>query len=776
MSEADMKVKRKRYGKLGKRKLDMSKLSITGYASEKAAMRVIAPYVNIVRKGRKATLKTEGDEKNFMFYLKKKPSVLTRRLTEFIDDSVDLQMLIYETTESLKRMTNASGSRIYMMDTMNKELYLASRTTTNYKRRITWKVQPGKTVAGHVAYTMQPLVINDIAADPRFENAVPFTDLMIKSVLAVPVLTPESTCYAVLEMFRDVLQDDFKKSDLSICVAVANWMGTAVYMNEQKIILTNRQQLNSCLLELTKCFLTDIRLFDKMIMEIVSVAKLTLNAERATFYVIDPHRDDLVSDIYDECGEHGDDAVKRSLKVRFSRDRGIAKHVATTGQFLNLRDAFNDPRFIPEYDEKTGLLTRSVICMPVTNLEGTVGVLQATNKKDAVGFSKHDEEILHIFSTHCALALHCSHVYKVNRKADARCDVTIGLIRRHVLPCPHDFEWLMRDTAIYENPEAMRQLSWYIDLQHLDNMPQIALHLVKDVCGEDAFVHEELVKFILTVRNFYRKTSYHNWEHAFTVCHCMYNLIIRNKSLFNDIEVKGMMIACLAHDLDHGGVTNSFLLTTHDVMAELYDNSIWESHHYEVLLIILAEIRIFAGTTTEEFGEICKVMKHAILSTDLANYFKAKAEIQPLITNSIFAWEIDEHRSLGISVMMTMCDLSGQCKAFPVVKRLVENLYIEFYEQGDREKALGLVSLSMHDRDKVCLQQEDQITFLDVLVLPLAETIKTILTDCDSLYKMAEGIKMDWEELISVRGTRCWKQDESVVLEDTETVKSYDLI
>ncbi|KAI4456409.1 cyclic nucleotide phosphodiesterase [Holotrichia oblita] len=769
MSEADIKLKRKRYGKLSKRKLDISKLSITGYTSERAAMRVIAPYVNIVRKGRKATLKPEGDEEHFMFYLKKKPSVLTRRLTEFLDDSVNLQMLIYETTESLKRMTNATGSRIYLMDQMTNELYLASRGPTNHLRRIRWKVQPGKTVAAHAAYTMLPLIVDDIAADPRFDNAVPFTDLMIKSVLAVPVLTPENTCYAVLEIFRDVLQDDFKLSDLNISVMVANWMGTAVYMNEQKIILTNRQQLNSCLLELTKCFLTDMGLFDKMIMEIVSVAKLSLNAERATFYVIDPQRDDLVSDIYDECVDQCDDTVKRSLKLRFSNNRGIAKHVATTGQTLNLRDAFNDPRFIPEYDERTGLLTRSVICMPVTTVDGTVGVLQAINKKDAVGFTEHDEEMFSILSTHCALALRFSHVYKVNRKAQARCDITVGLIKRHVLPCPHDFEHLLRNMGIYENTEALRNFSWYIDLQHLDNMPQIAIHLLIDLCGHDAFVYDELVKFMLTVRNFYRKNiTYHNWEHGFNVCHCMYNLILRNKYTFTDIERKALMVATLGHDLDHGGVTNNFLATTHDVMAQLYNDSIWESHHYEVLLIILSEIPIFKNINAEEFVEICKVMRNAIIATDLANYFKIKTEIHPIIAESTFMWELQEHRRLGLCMMMTMCDLSGQCKPFQIAKRLVYNLYVEFYAQGDREKELGLASLSLNDRTKAYFQPEDQILFLNILVLPVADVIRSILENCDSLYTMAEYLKADWEELIAIRDGRCWRQEESLVTEVPE--------
>lgn len=47
-------------------------------------------------------------------------------------------------------------------------------------------------------------------------------------------------------------------------------------------------------------------------------------------------------------------------------------------------------------------------------------------------------------------------------------------------------------------------------------------------------------------------------------------------------------MAALCHDLDHGGFTNNFLQLTDDTLAQLYDESPLEHHHYRVTMTILS--------------------------------------------------------------------------------------------------------------------------------------------------------------------------------------------
>jgi adenylate cyclase len=72
-------------------------------------------------------------------------------------------------------------------------------------------------------------------------------------------------------------------------------------------------------------------------------------------------------------------------EIRFPINLGLAGHVITTGKGLNIRDAYQDPRFNPAVDRQTGYQTRNVLSQPVLSRDGRViGVTQAINKKTGI--------------------------------------------------------------------------------------------------------------------------------------------------------------------------------------------------------------------------------------------------------------------------------------------------------------------------------------------------------------------------------------------------------
>lgn len=102
-----------------------------------------------------------------------------------------------------------------------------------------------------------------------------------------------------------------------------------------------------------------------------------MGAERGTFFIIEKDNDELVADIFDEGIDEGLGQTsyhKKKLKIHFNRDQGIAGLVARTGTTINIRDAYNDPRFNREVDEKSGFITRSILSMPVMGVDGILGM------------------------------------------------------------------------------------------------------------------------------------------------------------------------------------------------------------------------------------------------------------------------------------------------------------------------------------------------------------------------------------------------------------------
>lgn len=82
-----------------------------------------------------------------------------------------------------------------------------------------------------------------------------------------------------------------------------------------------------------------------------------------------------------------DDALKRakSEEIVIPFGVGIAGIVAETKQLINIKEAYNDPRFNSEIDMKTGYKTNAMLSMPILNYEEEViGVAQIINKTNGV--------------------------------------------------------------------------------------------------------------------------------------------------------------------------------------------------------------------------------------------------------------------------------------------------------------------------------------------------------------------------------------------------------
>lgn len=80
-------------------------------------------------------------------------------------------------------------------------------------------------------------------------------------------------------------------------------------------------------------------------------------------------------------------------------DQGIAGSVASTGQILNIPDAYLNPNFNQAIDKKSGYRTKAILCLPIiANGDEIVGVLQLINKMNGAGvFTEDDEEIMMLY-------------------------------------------------------------------------------------------------------------------------------------------------------------------------------------------------------------------------------------------------------------------------------------------------------------------------------------------------------------------------------------------
>ncbi len=132
-----------------------------------------------------------------------------------------------------------------------------------------------------------------------------------------------------------------------------------------------------------------------------------MEADRSTLYLLSDDGSELWSKVV-QGGE--------VLNIRLKVGEGIAGWVASSGEVVNILDAYEDTRFQPAVDLRSGYRTRACLTVPMRNTMGaTVGVLQVLNKIGPDGeplpFTADDEELLLALGSQAAVAIENSKLY-----------------------------------------------------------------------------------------------------------------------------------------------------------------------------------------------------------------------------------------------------------------------------------------------------------------------------------------------------------------------------
>ncbi len=202
---------------------------------------------------------------------------------------------------------------------------------------------------------------------------------------------------------------------------------------------------------------TDINVLLKVIAE---ETKIAIQADRCTVFLLDKEKNELWSKV-----ALGMD----SQEIRFPADKGLAGYVVQTGEPLNIPDAYNDPRFNPEVDKKTGYVTKTILCLPIkNNNQEIIGAFQVLNKISGV-FTKGDEDLLVAIGGSASIALENAQLFKEQKELfesfintlatsiDARDKITAGhssrvklysMLLADELGCDEKFKELIEKSAI----------------------------------------------------------------------------------------------------------------------------------------------------------------------------------------------------------------------------------------------------------------------------------------------------------------------------------------
>ena len=330
---------------------------------------------------------------------------LLRRTTALADianrvsDSLSLDVLFPRLMEVVTEALNADRSSLFLFDPETNELF--SRVMQGDAiGEIRFPSHLG--VAGSVFSSGQAEIIADAYADPRFNQDVDrHTGYRTRNILCVPIRNKKREVIGITQALNKHV-GDFDEEDQRLLEGLS-LQASAALENARLFEKVERQQREEAmLLEVSISIVSEIQL-DPQLMKIMAAATALLDADRGTLFLYDATHDELFSRVAGGIG---------SEEIRFPANSGIAGECFSSGQVINIADAYNASRFNPEFDRHTGYRTHSLLCMPiVARGERNIGVMQILNRKGGA-FGSADERRLRAFSAQAAVAIENAQLFK----------------------------------------------------------------------------------------------------------------------------------------------------------------------------------------------------------------------------------------------------------------------------------------------------------------------------------------------------------------------------
>ncbi|KAK1791438.1 hypothetical protein P4O66_013455, partial [Electrophorus voltai] len=626
---------------------------------------------------------------------------LNSYMEQRLDTGGDNKLLLYELCNIIKTATKADGFALYFLGECNNSLCLF--TPTGAKEGFPGLIPSGPiafgtTIAAHVAKTRKTLLVEDIIGDERFPHGTgQDSGIRVHSVLCLPILTAIGDLIAVLELHRHLGREPFNLSHQEVATANLAWASVAIHQVQVCRGLAKQTELNDFLLDVSKTYFDNIVAIDSLLEHIMIYAKNLVNADRCALFQVDHSNKELYSDLFDIGEENeGKPVFRKTKEIRFSIEKGIAGQVARTGEVLNIPDAYADPRFNREVDLYTGYTTRNILCMPIVSRGTVIGVVQMVNKLNGSAFTKTDENNFKMFAVFCALALHCANMYHRIRHSECIYRVTMEKLSYHSICTSEEWKTLSQlslPTPIYKEIEL-----FHFDISPYEELwPAVFVYMVHNSCGKSSFELEKLCRFTMSVRKNYRRVPYHNWKHAVTVAHCMYAILQKTSGIFTELELEG--------------------------------------HN------------IFSNLTSSEYEQVLEIIRKAIIATDLALYFGNRKQLADLLSTGALDLNNHGHRDRVIGLMMTACDLCSVTKLWPVTRLTANDIYAEFWAEGDEMKKIGMQPIPMMDRDKRDEVPQGQVGFYNAVAIPCYTTLVELFPPSAPLLRACRENLGQWERI-----------------------------
>ncbi len=142
-------------------------------------------------------------------------------LSHLLTSSVDLDHLLHLLLMTANRLMCTSASSLLLVDPVTQELTFKMPVGPASAQLKEIRLRPGQGIAGWVAHERRPVLLNDVAGDPRFDRQIDTaTGFQTQSLLAAPLLD-RGAILGVIEVLNTSKEKRFEQADLDLLSAFA---------------------------------------------------------------------------------------------------------------------------------------------------------------------------------------------------------------------------------------------------------------------------------------------------------------------------------------------------------------------------------------------------------------------------------------------------------------------------------------------------------------------------------------------------------------------------
>ncbi|MBM9545745.1 SpoIIE family protein phosphatase [Leptospira sp. 201903074] len=324
------------------------------------------------------------------------------RVAVLINTSVDLERVLVMVMESAKSVFRTEASSLLLLD--DKKEYLIFHTVTGEKREEVAKIKVpvGQGIAGTVAVTKQPMIINDAQNDNRvFRDVDKASNFITRNILASPLIVGDEVI-GVIEAINTIDRNNFSQDDIDTFLSFSSACAVAI----QKTRLL--ENLNETNLELKQKLSTLESIFDLGQAVLESHDELGLMSKTLSILTKELSCEDAGMVIIEEKN-------KNRIQV-YARQLGIVREsffpMQESRLFLSLMESGN-PRMAvvsPQLEDsflelEAYTLRKNFLILPIAPRGGSLrAALYVSGKQSAHSFNETDLRMLKTLSSPLAKA------------------------------------------------------------------------------------------------------------------------------------------------------------------------------------------------------------------------------------------------------------------------------------------------------------------------------------------------------------------------------------